>query len=208
MSVCLQIENLKKSSIRDVVDSKIQEFKSVRGKGDFAIFSELCFCIMAANFTAERSFKIQKEIGEGFVSLSPENLALRLKALGHRFPNTRARYISEARKYLYSLNGVISDLSSDEEGLRMWLSDNIKGLGLKESSHFLRNIGFENFAIVDFHIADFLSDNGLIVKPKTITKRAYLDIESVLRSIGKKVGLNMAELDLYLWYLETGKILK
>ena len=50
--------------------------------------------------------------------------------------------------------------------------------------------------------------NNLIEKPKTMTKTKYLEIEEILKSIGNKLNLNMAELDLYLWYLETGKILK
>ena len=35
----------------------------------------------------------------GFLTLSEEDLAKKLSALGHRFPNTRAKYIFEAREY-------------------------------------------------------------------------------------------------------------
>jgi N-glycosylase/DNA lyase len=41
-----------------------------------------------------------------------------------------------------------------------------------------------------------------------MTKKKYLEIEEILKKIGDRLNLNMAELDLYLWYLETGKILK
>jgi len=30
----------------------------------------------------------------------------------------------------------------------------------------------------------------------------------LLKDIAERLGLNLAELDLYLWFLETGKILK
>jgi len=53
-----------------------------------------------------------------------------------------------------------------------------------------------------------LEREKLIKRPKTITPKKYLEIEEVLRKLGKKVKLNLAELDLYLWYLETGKVLK
>jgi N-glycosylase/DNA lyase len=92
--------------------------------------------------------------------------------------------------------------------LREWLSENIKGIGPKEASHFLRNIGYTNFAILDFHIIDILIRNGLFEKRKPLTKREYLEIEAILKKIARKVNLNLAELDLYLWYMETGKILK
>ena len=86
--------------------------------------------------------------------------------------------------------------------------NNVKGLGYKESSHFLRNIGFDDYAIIDFHIVDVLVNYNLINKPKTITKKKYLEIENVLKRLAKETNLTLAELDLYLWYMETGKILK
>ncbi|MFX0023913.1 MAG: N-glycosylase, partial [Candidatus Hermodarchaeota archaeon] len=89
-----------------------------------------------------------------------------------------------------------------------WLVKNVKGIGYKEASHFLRNIGYTEYAIVDFHIVDLLVKHNFIEKPKTMTKSKYLEIEKILKSIGSELELNMAELDLYLWYLETGKILK
>jgi len=89
-----------------------------------------------------------------------------------------------------------------------WLVKNISGIGYKEASHFLRNIGFTNLAIVDFHILNLLARHGLIEKPKTLTRKKYLEIEEVLRAIAEKLDLNLAELDLYLWYMETGKVLK
>ena len=84
----------------------------------------------------------------------------------------------------------------------------VRGLGWKEASHFLRNIGYTDFAIIDFHIIDVLTKYNIIEKPTVLTKRKYLEIEEFLRKIARKSDLNLAELDLYLWYMETGKILK
>ena len=39
-------------------------------------------------------------------------------------------------------------------------------------------------------------------------KTKYLEIEEILRKIAEKLNLNLGELDLFLWYLETGKVLK
>jgi len=184
------INLLKDSDVRGIVDSRIREFKSNKN-----FFSELCFCILTANFSAGRSIMIQREVGDGFLTLSEPELAARLKELGHRFPNTRAKYIVQARG-----KKLVFD--------RDWLVKNIKGLGYKEASHFLRNIGYDDFGIVDFHIVDLLVKYGLIEKPKTITKQTYFEIEKVLRGISRKANLSLAKLDLYLWFLETGKILK
>jgi N-glycosylase/DNA lyase len=201
-----QIESLKDGEIGNLIQKRIDEFKELDKKSNDELFKELCFCILTANFNAEKSIKIQNEIGECFLDNSEEELAKKLKNLGHRYPNTRAKYISESRKCKESLKEVIQ--FNDKKKLREWIVNNVKGLGYKEASHFLRNIGFDDFAIIDFHIVDILVKHDLIKRPKTLTKTKYLEIENLLRTIGKKTDLTLAELDLYLWYLETGKILK
>jgi len=201
------VENLKHCEVKDFVDTRLREFKQNRNRSSNEIFKELCFCILTANFNAERCIKIQTEIGNGFITLTNSSLAKKLKQLGHRFPNTRARYIVDARKHKNSIKAILNLFDSENE-LREWLNKNVKGIGYKEASHFLRNIGYTNFAIIDFHIINVLAKHKIIEKPKALTKRKYMRIEESLRKIAKKSNLNLAELDLYLWYMETGKVLK
>ena len=196
-----------KCDLKDRVDTRISEFREIGRKSDEEIFKELCFCILTANYSAEGGIRIQKEIGDGFLSLPEPELAEKLKQLGHRFPEARAKYIVGARKYKNNLKGII-DSKKDEKALRAWFAENVKGLGYKEASHFLRNIGFDNLAIIDFHIIDILARHGLIEAPKTLTRKKYLEIEQVLEKIAAKLNVTLAELDLYLWCAETGKILK
>ncbi len=201
------LSNVRGGNVKKQVEKRLAEFKIVgRGTGN-SIFSEACFCILTANYNALGGIRIQKAIGDGFLKLSEKELAMELKKLGHRFPNTRAKYILEARKHAKDIKERIVSFK-DHDARRKWVVDNIKGLGYKEASHFLRNIGFEDYAIIDFHIIDFLEGYGLIKKPKTITPARYLEIEQVLRDVAKASGMNLAELDLYMWYCETGKILK
>jgi N-glycosylase/DNA lyase len=201
-----KIENLKKSKIADTIAERVEQFKNIDKNSNEDLFNEMCFCLLTANYNAEKSIKIQNEIGECFLTDSKEELSKKLKNLGHRFPNARAEYIAESKKCKDKLNRVVK--FRDRNALRDWIVKNVKGLGYKESSHFLRNIGFDDYAIIDFHIIDILVDNNLIEKPKSLTKRKYLEIEKLLRKIAFKTDLTLAELDLYLWYLETGKILK
>lgn len=202
----VKIESLKNGEIGELINNRIKEFQNVNRESINELFNELCFCTLTANFNAEKSIKIQNEIGDSFITLSEGDLAKKLKNLGHRFPNTRAKYISESsicrdlvQKNVKSLEG---------EKLRKWIVNNIKGLGYKEASHFLRNIGFDDFAIIDFHIIDILVRYKLIEKPRAITRKIYFEIEKLLKKIAEKSDLSLAELDLYLWYMETGKVLK
>ncbi len=201
------VKRLKNNEIKEIINERIKEFKKMRKKSSEEIFKELCFCILTANFNAEKSIKIQQKIGNGFLKLSESELVKKLKNLGHRYPKTRAKYIVSARRYKNSLKEIINS-NKDEKKLREWLVKNIKGLGYKEASHFLRNVGFTDFAIIDFHVLDLLESFELIKKPKSLTKRKYLETEELLRKIAVKSNLSLAELDLYLWYMETGKILK
>ncbi len=202
-----KIQTLKTSEVKTHVDARITEFSEIKTHPIHLIFKELCFCITTANCSAERCIEVQEKMGNGFLTLSEKQLASKLKEYKYRFPNVRSKYIFEARKKISELE---SNIKSGDNGpnLREWIVNNIKGIGYKEASHFLRNIGYNDYAIIDFHIIDLLVNYNLIQKPKTLTKNKYLEIEEILKNIGEKLNLNLSELDLYLWYLETGKILK
>jgi len=200
------IKDLKYSSIQTKIQQRIQEFKSIDTHSAEELFQELCFCILTANFNAERSIHIHSQLSEYFCTDTKETLAKKLKQQGYRFPNTRAAFIAESAAKKDNLPTIIQTLKREER--RTWLVDNIKGLGYKEASHFLRNIGFDDYAIIDSHILDLLERYHLITQTKTLTKKKYIEIEDCLQKIAQHTKLTLAELDLYLWFLETGKILK
>jgi len=201
------IEALKQSEVKGLIDARIREFREIGEGSSREVFKELCFCILTANFSAERGIKIQREIGDGFLTKPESKLMEKLKELGHRYPEARAKYIVGSRRYSESLKEIIESFCSGRT-LREWLAENVKGLGLKEASHFLRNIGYTDLAILDFHIVDLLVKCNLVEKTKTMTNKRYLEIEELLRKIAERSSLSLAELDLYLWYMETGKVLK
>ena len=192
------IKKLRKSDVKKLIDSQMRALRKIGRGSDDDVFKELCFCILTANYNAVGGLKIQDAVGDGFLTLSESRLAKKLAELGHRYPNVRAKYIVEARKHKKNLRG------KDRE----WMVKNIKGLGYKEASHFLRNIGNNDYAIIDFHIVDLLVDRDLLERPKTMTKRRYIEIENVLKEVSKRSEMSLGELDFYLWHMETGKVLK
>ena len=201
------IGKLKSSEVSELVAEKMREFKELGKKGNEVWFSELCFCILTANSTAKLGLKIQGELGDGFLTLPKKELTRRLKEFGHRFYNKRADFIVSARKF-DRMKDIITKFS-DAKRARGWLVENVDGIGWKEASHFLRNVGFEDVAILDRHILALMREQGLIEQvPRTLTRRRYLEIEEKLRELAEKVDLSLAELDLYMWYLKTGQVLK
>jgi len=131
-----------------------------------------------------------------------------------RFIQKKSAYIVEAReKFLLdnriSLKSIISQIGDGYEA-REWLVQNVKGIGYKEASHFLRNIGFEqNLAILDRHIVRNLQFVGVIKKiPGSLSRGRYFDIEKKMMEFSKAVQIPMSYLDLVMWYNETGEIFK
>ena len=168
-------------------------------------FVELCFCILVANSNLEQTEKAWERVGKGFLSMDGPELRAMLKKNGVRFHN-RAAYIIEAREKMAGLESALR-LHPDSR-IREWLHDNIKGLGWKESSHLLRNLGFTDFAILDTHVARVMHGYGLIRKaPKSLSsEKTYLALEGILEKKAKKLGMSMAELDCYLFYIGSGKL--
>lgn len=194
-----------KSLLAEKVKGILSEFEKNKNLSKKDKFLELCFCILVANFSMEKTFEIWKKIGEKFLKLTKEELSQQLKQFGYRFYNKRAEYIVEARSKIELLEDILK--LNDEFIIREKLVENFRGIGWKEASHFLRNLGYKNFAILDRHVLRTLRDLGVIDKiPKTLNKRIYLKIEDRLRKIANELKMNLAELDFYLFYISSGKI--
>lgn len=196
--------------IGSLVRDKIKGFEFNRDKDENFWFNELCFCILTANSSATKGIEIQDymERIDGFSRLPKGELSRTLKRLGHRFYDKRAGFIVEARGLSKKLKPKIISIE-DEFKARDWLAKNVKGIGMKEASHFLRNVGYKNLAILDRHILRALKEHRIIKEiPKSLTRRSYLSIENKMRPISRELNLSLAELDLFLWYTRTGKVLK
>jgi len=201
-----------KSKVRNLVENRIAEFLETNKADDNRWFEELAFCILTANSSAMKGLKAIELLKERNLLLqgSLEELEKTLKEAGHRYAKTRAEYIISARKLVPGLKRQITSIRGINNK-RTWLAQNVMGIGMKEASHFLRNVGYLDVAIIDRHIIKILISYDLIDKTlnkRTLTTRRYLKIENLIKKIAKKVNLKPGVLDLYLWYMSTGKVLK
>jgi len=194
------IPTLKSNS---TINTRIKEFEQVNKSCNLTWFNELCFCLLTANSKAKTALAIQNEMGKnGFFEKSQPELSDVIRKHGHRFHNKKSEYIVLAKTHL-DIKEKIYKLPEVEA--REFLVKNIKGLGFKEASHFLRNVGFVNVAIIDRHILRYLHKNELITEiPKIITKKHYLIYEEILKEF--QIPLN--KLDLIIWEKMTGEVLK
>ena len=200
------IKKLQKTKVKQKVNKRVREFGSFKRKNTKQWFSELCFCILTANSKAHTALKIQDDLGvKGFCDCASGDVKKCIVKHKHRFHNNKTKFIVEARKHI-DIKNKLKKL--DDYEAREWIVKNIKGIGYKEASHFLRNVGYKRLAIVDRHILNLMAENKIIKKPKSLTRGKYLEIEVKFNKLAKKLKMNSAELDLYMWFMKTGEVLK
>jgi len=199
---------------RDAIQTRLKEFKEILNRNDNDVFAELCFCLLTPQSSAKTCWAAVSRLKERSLLLKGEANEIQPQLNDVRFGDSKARYIVEARD-LFTKDGRLylkSHLSSftNRFELREWMVENVKGLGYKEASHFLRNVGLgEEFAILDRHILRNLKRLEVISEvPVSITRKRYLEIEEKLRRFSREIGIPLADLDLLFWSRETGWIFK
>jgi len=200
---------VEKPETRRRVESRIREFQAAQGEGDERWFEELVFCLLTANYSARGALACIAALNEG--DAIGEGSLEQLRAClehRHRFPNKRAEFIHKARAHRDDLKRTITSQPSSRAA-RDWLVENITGLGMKEASHFLRNVGYLDLAIIDKHILTHMEEQGIIgERPKTLTRRRYLEYEEILICVAGTLGMPLGMMDLYLWAKKSGEVIK
>lgn len=197
------------------IKDRLAEFENIGKYGSDARFwEEMVYCF----FTGGCSAKMGLRSVEAVKPLLQDGSWLEIRdALSgvHRYPNARARYVVESREFLreHCDLKIRSKLESFDCDLsrRDWLvkEKGIKGLGYKEASHFLRNVGFKGYAILDKHVLRCLAELKIIADPKPPnTRLKYLSVEDSFKALTEAVGIDFDEMDLVLWSMKTGEILK
>ncbi len=197
-------------ALRTIVENRIAEFLEVKKTGTEKWFEELAYCLLTAYSSARLGQLCVNALCDRNALLNSDLDQVKevLKTQGHRFAEKRAEYIFNARKLAPTLKGTIQGFE-DIKAAREWLVKNVKGIGWKESSHFLRNVGYLDIAIIDRHILSNMVDHGILdERPKSITKRRYLEYEGILAEVSRRIDMPLGEMDLYLWFRKTGKVLK
>jgi N-glycosylase/DNA lyase len=193
----------KKQAIR----KRLAEFAAV-APNDY--FYECAYCLLTPQSSAENAAQAEKALRANdfqHTDFDPEPL-LHRKEYYIRFHKTKAKHLQQLkRQFPEILSRLINGGSSPQ--LREWLVKNVKGLGWKEASHLLRNIGHRDLAILDRHILKNLVRAGVMKQlPKTLTAKRYLEIERKFSMFAKSIKIPMDELDLLFWSIGTGEILK
>ncbi|NIO44838.1 MAG: N-glycosylase [Candidatus Aenigmarchaeota archaeon] len=172
-------------------------------KDDECLFGELCFCILTPQSRARNCREVVDKLkaDKKLFTADLEEIRNYLKRV--RFPERKAVYIIEARKKLPEIKRRIN---GDPKEFREWLIENIRGIGLKESSHFMRNVGFKGLTIIDVHIQNFLRRIGYNEKGSgSLTKKQYIELENKFLRLSKELKIPPEELDIAIWLYQSGE---
>ncbi len=191
---------------KDKINSRLEDFSNIDKSDKNQIFEELAFCLLTPQSKAKAADASIRNLKEKNLLFSGNVEEIQQNLIGIRFHITKSGRIVEARDKFPRFKFDYSNIFK----LRSEIVKEFKGIGYKEASHFLRNIGFgEDIAILDRHILKNLVKVGVIDEiPKSITPKKYLEIEEKMRIFSKKIGINMAQIDLLFWSEETGEIIK
>ena len=218
--------DLKRPEIMD----RLEEFRALRDAPEERWFSELAFCITTADGTAEQGIEAQKALLKSGALLSGDAAEIQRGIANVRYNENKSRFIFENRRNL-SDGGRLRVRSRlvDDWGLtdatQVAVRNDVsrdklhfKGLGQKEASHFLRNVGYgSRLAILDVHVLTLMRELGLlpgklVATDGTVKRPAnleqYREVERILEDWAGKVGIPMDALDLALWSFRTGRVMK
>ncbi len=204
-----QLESIDMQTRHQIIQ-RLQEFQSFKNKSSKEWLSELNYCILTANSKASTATLVQKELDKKGDRITIEEATAILRKHNHRFHNTKAERIIKAKEHK-NIKEVLQAIIRKEGVMkaRDWLVKHVEGIGMKEASHYLRNTGHDGLAILDRHIISTMKENGIIdEEPKLLDTKTYLELEKKFLNLSKKLNIRPAELDLTLWCLKSGTVLK
>jgi len=199
------IEYLKR---KDEIAARLQDFLNVPQK-DW--FYEACYCILTPQSKAVHAEIVVKKLIDAHFECEEYDPLPLLRNPEHyiRFHNQKTKNLHELKEQFPEIINIILQLRNDPLMLRDVLTERIRGFGMKESAHFMRNIGVFGPTILDRHILKHLLACGIHIAENPPTSKAtYLKIEQAWLQYCKHVQIDMEAMDLLFWSMETGFILK
>jgi len=188
---------------KEIIINRLDDFKRIKQED---LFYELCFCLLTPQCPAKKADAIVGELKKA--DFKNKNIDPHKFLKTTRFHNNRAKYFLEMKSKYNFIEQQLKSIKIAEEK-RDFLAENVKGIGLKEAGHLLRNTGHEGLAILDRHILKHLAELKVIDEiPKTLTGKKYFEIEEKFKKFSDRVKIPMDHLDLLFWSIETGEIFK
>jgi N-glycosylase/DNA lyase len=191
------------------------------------LLSELVLCILSSQEKYEVALAVMKELRKHNALRVPKNktefkeiksqvkstlknpVDYKLNEQSYsrrlRFFLKKAQYIIATIENIYLNDLTIKEILRQEDCIQETRKNIINysyGLGPKQASMFLRNIGYyTEFAVLDKHVIDYMKLMGLTTVSEASFSNisAYQKIEMQLKSYAESFNLSLLHLDLAIW---------
>ena len=218
----MEFEDIKQHYLeqKDVIDQRLEDFSKLRDASEYRLFKELVFVILTSQTSAKKSWEAAEQLDSEDLLLNGDKESI-AKVLGEnevQYEENKASYIIDNRSKLSQptlqdpTNELKISYKIDESNLdktRHWMVENLKGVGWKAASHFLRNVGYSDLAIVSGYITEDLHELGLSdSSAQPGNEEEYLEAEQQMKKLSEELEISLEALDLVLWSMETGEVFK
>lgn len=195
--------------------------KAVSNAGELELWRELVQCVLSSNVRWELAQELTERLEESGLleammrrpsedvpsavqaALSGECSEAHETGQSHRYPNRSAELLLGAADEVYGgypqrpLSERLREADKVEEARGQLME--IPGVGMKQSSLFLRRVGFsEEVLVVDRHILLFC-EGVLGWSVPRMSGRAYLELEDRFRELAASRGIPVGRLDEAVW---------
>jgi len=179
---------------------------------DTKLFYQIVFCLLVPAGNAKQTDKAVQRLSElDYFNKPIDDITLYSCIRPYvRFPRQKAIRLHSfnrvSKNFIKGLRSLMKT-QTDSSMLRDYLILRVKGFGYKTASHFLRNLGIQDLAIIDTHVLKykphFMPKNKQHYQPSSPSK--YLEIEKYfIEWARKEFNMAPAHLDWFLWTLESG----
>ncbi len=195
---------------KDAIQARLCQFAHLSPS---EYFYELAYCLLTPQSKAQHCNIVVRQLkANDFLhrELDPKPFLHQANGIYVRFHKTKARRLVELKeRFPRVLEHLVADGRSSWE-LREYLVKHVSGLGHKEATHFLRNIGkSDGLAILDRHVLRNLVRCSVVRQlPRSLSPKKYYELEKKYLKLAEKIRIPADELDLLFWSMETGEVLK
>ena len=207
--------------ICDLITERIAENNRTVVRRDVDLRYELVACLLGSQVRAESADAALDRLCRADLltdkrwQVTDDNFELEICAVladqhssddqrsSHRFPQMRARQLGQMRKAL-QLKPLSKRLSQEEpiRETRASLVRDMPGIGPKQASMFLRNIGMSyDIAILDVHVLGFFQRLGLLSgdRVELSTLKRYEQTEAIASRYAAECGHPVGFIDWAIW---------
>jgi N-glycosylase/DNA lyase len=186
-----------------------------------ALWSELSTCLLSSQISFEMAVSASQRITDRKILCSrrrapveaiffelraslEEPMLVNERLVRYRFYNAKAAQLAKTWIAIEEFGGLEALISSLQEPhiIRDWLVKNAPGLGPKQASMFIRNIGLSyDLAILDRHVLKYMEFVGLceVSQQHVAGLGGYLKLERTLANHASKIGCRVGLLDWAIW---------